>query len=42
MHILEKINPENPISFRKQTFSTNRHKSSLPREKNTCLKLTTL
>lgn len=33
MRLLEKINPVNPISFRKQTFCTSRHKRSLSWQK---------
>lgn len=33
LYLLEKINPVNPISFRKQTFCNSRHKSRLPWKK---------
>lgn len=34
LYLLEKINPVNPISFRKQTFCNSRHKSLLPWKKS--------
>lgn len=41
MHLLEKLVPVSPISFRKQTFCPGRHRSSLLRKK-TDFKCTTL